>query len=382
MRITVVLGAFLPVPPIMGGAVEKAWFALGQEFARRGHEVVQISRKVPQFPRTEIISGVRHLRVSGYEAPLRLVWLKTLDLFYSLRARQALPLSDIIVTNTFWLPILLRDKRRGWVYVHVGRFPKGQMRFYQHCARLQAPSRTVADAIKTDAPGVTSKVTVIPYPGLDSIEPPLHSFSTRAQRILYVGRIHPEKGVHLLIDAFANEGAGGFDGWKLVVIGPWESKLGGGGMAYWNKLQTRVAKAKSRIELRGPIFDPAALASELQNARLFVYPSLAEKGETFGLAPLEAMTHGCAVLVSNLGCFYDFIRDRETGFIFDHRAQNPAAALRSKMVEFVADESLLARVAEAGHRESERYALPQIADRFLQDFATVLETAHGPTTDR
>ena len=43
MKITIVLGAFFPVPPIMGGAVEKVWFALGQEFARRGHEVVQIS---------------------------------------------------------------------------------------------------------------------------------------------------------------------------------------------------------------------------------------------------------------------------------------------------------------------------------------------------
>ena len=40
MKITIVLGAFFPVPPIKGGAVEKIWFALGQEFARRGHDVV------------------------------------------------------------------------------------------------------------------------------------------------------------------------------------------------------------------------------------------------------------------------------------------------------------------------------------------------------
>ncbi len=52
MRITIVLGAFFPVPPIMGGAVEKVWFALGQEFARRGHEVVQISRTHSTLPQT------------------------------------------------------------------------------------------------------------------------------------------------------------------------------------------------------------------------------------------------------------------------------------------------------------------------------------------
>jgi hypothetical protein len=37
MRITIVQGAFLPVPPVLGGAVEKIWFALGKEFASRGH---------------------------------------------------------------------------------------------------------------------------------------------------------------------------------------------------------------------------------------------------------------------------------------------------------------------------------------------------------
>ena len=35
MKITIVQGAFLPVPPLMGGAVENIWFALGQDFARR-----------------------------------------------------------------------------------------------------------------------------------------------------------------------------------------------------------------------------------------------------------------------------------------------------------------------------------------------------------
>ncbi|MDQ2919191.1 MAG: hypothetical protein M3R10_04855, partial [Verrucomicrobiota bacterium] len=100
MKITIVLGAFLPVPPIMGGAVEKAWFALGQEFARRGHEVVQISRAHSTLPRAETLEGVQHIRVKGYDMPSSLLWLKTLDFFYSLGARRVLPASDILVTNT------------------------------------------------------------------------------------------------------------------------------------------------------------------------------------------------------------------------------------------------------------------------------------------
>src|ERR1043166_7901681 len=131
VKITILMGAFLPVPPIMGGAVEKAWFALGQEFASRGHEVVQISRSVSRLPAEEVIAGVKHIRVRGYDTPRSLAWLKFLDLMYSKRAiRRAAP-SDIIVTNTFWSPLLWRNPKRGKLYVHVARFPKGQMRFYQ-----------------------------------------------------------------------------------------------------------------------------------------------------------------------------------------------------------------------------------------------------------
>ena len=47
MKIAIVLGAFLPVPPVMGGAVEKVWFTLAAEFVRRGHNVTLVSRALP-----------------------------------------------------------------------------------------------------------------------------------------------------------------------------------------------------------------------------------------------------------------------------------------------------------------------------------------------
>src|SRR5919198_726536 len=130
MKITIVTGAFFPVPPIMGGAVEKVWFALGQEFARRGHEVVHISRAHPKLPQTECRDGVRDVRVRGFDQPRSIIWLKFLDLLYSLRVRRVLPKADILVTNTFWLPIVERRASRGLIYVHVQRGPKGQMRWY------------------------------------------------------------------------------------------------------------------------------------------------------------------------------------------------------------------------------------------------------------
>jgi glycosyltransferase involved in cell wall biosynthesis len=367
VKITIVMGAFLPVPPIMGGAVEKAWFALAQEFAGRGHEIVQISRLLPGLPAEEVIAGVQHVRVGGFDTPKSLVWLKFLDLMYSMRAIRAAPLSDIIVTNTFWAPLFCRHQRRGKLYVHVARFPKGQMRLYRHAARLQAPSQSVAAAIRAEVPD--AMVKVIPYPRPDPSSEAIPVFVEREKTILYVGRVHPEKGVHLLLEAFVRLPDRVRAKWKLVIIGPMETRLGGGGDAYRAQLEKISGRAKNQIDLCGPIFGTVELETAFRRASLFVYPSLAEKGETFGLAALEAMAHGCAVLVSALGCFRDFIAEGATGFFFDHRRPDPAQGLSNKVAQILEDEVLLSRVAEAGWRKSADYALPRVADQFLDDFA-------------
>ena len=159
-----------------------------------------------------------------------------------------------------------------------------------------------------------------------------------------------------------------------MIVGPAEARFGGGGERYLADLKQRAVDAA--ILFRDPIFDPLTLENELRSARLFVYPSLAERGETFGLAAVEAMAHGCAVLVSDLGCFHDFLRDGETGFIFNHRARDPVSALREKMANAILDPALLARVAEAGYGQvTTEYSLRRVADRFLEDFQSLLQNS-------
>jgi glycosyltransferase involved in cell wall biosynthesis len=149
---------------------------------------------------------------------------------------------------------------------------------------------------------------------------------------------------------------------------------------YLTSLERAAAEHADRVSFAGTVFDPVALETIFRDARLFVYPSLAERGESFGLAPLEAMTHGCAVLASNLDCFLDFIRDGETGFVFDHRMQSPAESLRQKMESVIRNEPLLSSVADAGHRKSEEYSLSRVADRFITDFSSLINNSYVANT--
>jgi glycosyltransferase involved in cell wall biosynthesis len=370
MRITIVQGAFLPVPPVLGGAVEKIWFALGKEFAKRGHQVTHISREHRASVRDEFAEGVHHIRIPGYDTPPSLVRLKWRDLLYSRRAVTVLPEADILVTNTFWLPLLAPKAKQGKIYVHVARPPKGQIRFYGKAARLQTVSRATKEAICGEAPALASRVTVIPYfvngPTVQCCDNPCGT------RILYVGRIHPEKGVHLLLGAFDRLLAAGFDNWTLRIVGPWEIHHGGGGEQYLHGLRKQSQRFGSLVEWTGPVFDAEALTAHYRQSALFVYPSLAEQGETFGLAPLEAMAAGCPPVVSSLRCFQDFIRPGLNGWTFNHRSVDPASDLANVMKRVITETGTLARARECALRTAQEFTLPKVADQYLSDFQEIV----------
>ena len=371
MKITIVLGAFFPVPPLLGGAVEKVWFALGQEFVRQGHTVVQISRSHPELPAEETIAGVRHRRVRGSSQPQSILWLKWLDLLYSLRVRRILPEAEILVTNTFWLPILTRTTRRGLVYVHVQRGPKGQMRWYAHVARLLAVSRAVADQIVAEAPQLSDKVRVIPNALPFRIDP--SDSGARARTILFVGRIHPEKGLELFLRALSHLPAEMLAGWKVRIVGPHETHLGGGGEAFRRGLQALGARSGAQLEWPGHIFDAEKLSEEYRNSLVFVYPSVAETGETFGVAPIEAMAHGCAPIVSDLACFRDYIEDGVTGFVFDHRAGEPEKTLAARLADLLGlGPEQIRRIGAGARAKVAQFDVETVAQRYLEDFASLL----------
>ena len=373
MRITIAQGAFLPVPPLRGGAVEKVWFQLGKLFAAQGHEVTHLSRLCDELPPQETIDGVRHLRVPGYSTPSSLWKLKFLDLLYSRRAKRSLPEADLLVTNTFWLPMLVKNPLLGRRYVHVGRYPRGQMKFYRGASRLHAPSKAIAEAIRREVPELAHRVRSIPYPlpwqPLSSEE----SADERAPVILYIGRIAQEKGLDALVRSYVALPEELRGKWKLRIIGPASVSQGGGGRTYLGRLRERAAAVASRVEFPGPVFDENKLRAELSRASVFVYPSLAERGETFGLAPLDAMSCGCPALVSGLACFRDFIEDGKDGFTFDHKGDDPSLALCSKLRALLENPARLRQASLLALRKASKFEANQVAAAYLADFRELLE---------
>jgi glycosyltransferase involved in cell wall biosynthesis len=378
MKISIVMGFFLPVPPAAGGATEKTWHRLALEFAASGHEVTVLSRRWPGFPDRETLSGIHHVRLRGGAHTPRL-WKNLLhDFFWSWRVFCALPPADIVIVNCVALPVWLGWLRpsAGCVVILAGRMPKGQFRFYHRIARILAPSTTVRGKIAAENPRLAPAVRITGYPiawtELERIPAPP---APNAPLIIsYIGRLHREKGLDLLLAALRLLAAEkNLPAWHAILCGPAEVAQGGSGPDYAAGLSRQAAEflAPGRFSLLPPIFDDHALKRIYHDTDIFCYPSLAAQGETFGVAIAEAMAAGVVPVVSRLECFTDFVADGEDGLVFDHAAPDAAGRLAAAIKKLLLDPALRTRLAAAARRRTEPYAFPRFASGLLADFGTL-----------
>ena len=379
MKINVAMGFFLPVPPLAGGATEKTWHGLSREFAARGHEVTVLSRRWPGLLEAETCNGVRHLRLRGHAHTPHLLRNLWLDLLWSHRVWHALPPADITIVNCVALPVWLGTFRRaaGQVVIMPGRMPKGQFRLYRRVDRVLAVSSAMQTAIVTENPRLAPVLRVSGYPidwrQLAQPRPPPPAGTPVT--IGYVGRLHREKGLELMVAALAKLAEHTPQpSWRVLICGPADVARGGSGREFRAELERRLTASlpPGRFSLLDPVFADERLAAIYRQIDIFCYPSLAARGETFGVAVAEAMAAGAVPVVSRLGSFTDFVRPDETGVVFDHTAADAAGQLTAALAGLLSDPSRRIQLAAAAQAAVQRYDFPGFAGRLLEDFSTLL----------
>lgn len=124
-------------------------------------------------------------------------------------------------------------------------------------------------------------------------------------RVLYVGRLAPEKNLQRLIDAFVELRKSNPDATLRVVgSGPLKQKL----IDYCNSINARG------IEWIGSLVGEQ-LMFEYLAATMLILPSLSEP---WGLVVNEALAYGCPVIVSNVcGCAPELVTSGVTGYLLD-----------------------------------------------------------------
>jgi len=114
----------------------------------------------------------------------------------------------------------------------------------------------------------------------------------------------------------------------------------------------------------------ASVARLLHECTLFVLPS---RFETFGIAALEAMAAGKAVIGTKVDGILEIVNDGETGVVVD---PDDIAGLAAAMSMLLRDATLRSRLSRAAQQHvKERFQRHQMGARYIHAFQETL--THG-----
>ncbi len=140
--------------------------------------------------------------------------------------------------------------------------------------------------------------------------------------IIFVNYINPKKGIEQLIDAM-NIVCQSHSEAKLVAVGQ-DTQKPENGKTYLEKLKQRIRpEFRERIIFTGRLDRYKGVVEQLRRAHICCYPS---HMETFGIAPLEAMSVGKPTIFSKTGPGPEIIEDGISGLLCDPRSPEDIAA--------------------------------------------------------
>lgn len=210
----------------------------------------------------------------------------------------------------------------------------------QRATRIVTVSKASRDQVAALLGVDPGKVSVV-YPGADhlaTIAPAGSAAPGIPKRYaLFVGQTEPHKNVGLLLEAWR---AGVPEDLHLVICGP------------PGRDDERLRDLGARPDLRDRVLftgvvDDAGLARLYTDARLFVFPSLAEG---FGFPPLEAMARGIPTAVSTAGSLPE-VTDGGARLFDPH----DAAGLATLVTRMATDSRLRGQLRARGRNVAARY---------------------------
>ena len=321
MRILLVTARYLPYR----GGLESVVSHLAREFCQQGHTVRIITNRYPRsLPYKECIDSVQVTRLHFLLPDLKYLRNSRLDLWlaglwfriYTERVLRRLiyEFQPDVINNHYLNEVAEftgrclagRSPAVPWVIsLHggdvygepwLGRKNKERFsRLSQQASGLTACSRYLADQAQTLEPALQGKIDII-HNGVDAQRfANAKPYPADCPFILAVGQLVSHKGFDLLIQAFAQVAE------KYPPVQLW---LAGDGVQRTELMNlVREKRLIQQVQFFGKV-DEATVAALMAGCLFVVVPS---RREAFGIAALEGMAAGKAVLASPVGGLPEFL---------------------------------------------------------------------------
>ena len=265
----------------------------------------------------------------------------------------------------------------------------------RHADLIISPSEYISEQVRQRFPQFAERCQTI-YNGVNlerfldtSVN---HTHQNQVRNLLFVGRVCPEKGSHILLEAFQKVRAHCPET-KLQLVGPvgvipYEYLVGVtddpvvADLATFHRDDHWISYLKSTISqligegneekganpvsLTGPL-PPSQLTDYFRQADIFIFPSICQ--EAFGMPIAEAMVAGVPVVATQAGAFPELVEDGKTGMLVK---RSDADALAEAILKLLADEKLRKSMAKAGcERAVELFSFEKIAYELLSQYESL-----------
>jgi glycosyltransferase involved in cell wall biosynthesis len=221
---------------------------------------------------------------------------------------------------------------------------------------IVANSEYMAEVVRENVTGVSDRIVTV-SPGVEVARFARPRAETDRWGLLYVGRLVPQKGVDVLIEALAN--------WPgpdpcppLAIIGSGSERTGLEGLARRRGVAAVFLGDAGRD----------AVADAMASAAVVVVPSVYQ--EPLGLVAIEGMASGAVVVATTVGGLGPLIEDGVNGFLV---APGDPVALQEMIIralEVGADPVRLALLRDAAATTARRHDAPQAAAHTLAIYST------------
>jgi glycosyltransferase involved in cell wall biosynthesis len=392
-------------PPNVGGSLGIWTWEVARRLAR-SHEVLVCSRRAPGMPAQVTVEGVRFLHFYTHvdqwllRTRRRVGLAKGLPEFASrfyfathlLRSALAMRILRCDVVHIFnvsqFTPIVASLNFKATIVLNMhcdwlaGLNYKMVNRRLKYVDRILGCSDWITNKIKLRFPHHAERCRTL-YNGFDVEK--FYSEESNNNRqlnhtLLSVGRISPEKGLHVLLDAFDQVYARK-PSCHLRIVGN-ESVLppeaitemdqssqlfhimNHYGRSYLQKLRDRASRSSlQNISFLGAL-SQSQVAAEMRDATILVQPSLYE---TFGMPAIEAMGAGLPVIASRVGALSEIVVHGETGLLVEPDNSN---ALAEAIIMLLNDPVRARAMGMAGKRRAmERFSWEAIIHRLTSHYS-------------
>ena len=349
MKIAIIINLF---PPKWLAGTEIATYSLAKHLVRRGHEIHVITSHDDGLPNFDKENGFYIHRIAWPKIRIIGVLLFWLQIFLKIRTIkpdivQAQDLSmgipAVLVKLIIKKPFIIWG--RGDDVYRPGTFIRMTTGFIlQKADGIIALTTDMQKKLKQFTP---RKISIIPNGiELDGIinNIPIKNESIN-QKIIYVGRLEPVKGVEYLIMAMKlihNE----MPSVQLVLVGDGNER---------DRLETLSSELDiyKSVEFVGKI-PHEDVQAYLQDADVFVLPSLSEG---FPNVLLEAMACGLPIVATRIGGIPDIIEDGIHGYLVESKN---FYELATKIMDILQDVEFSKKISSANKEEARAYSYENI----------------------